>query len=373
MRAGVVSSAVIHAALLTWGLWSLGTPKPLDAQYAEALPVEVIMSDKFEGVKGEKDAPLKEKPAPTPTTKPKTLPMEAKNIGDNEVDLDTPPIPNEKPVKEEAKPQPKAADLPPPTPKPEEKPVEKVTEKAPTPPEPKPEPKVAEKPPEPKPVPKPPEKQPEPPKIDPLAEAIAKAEDIPDPKPEVKPEPKPEVKPAVKPVPPKTETAEATKPAAEPKKTDSKAKDKPKKDVADKASDSDSQFNVADISALINKKKAAGGGAKRSTEMASLGSKVTTGTQLSRSEKEGLQEQLASCWTLPAGAEGGEALKTSVRFSLDGSGKLAARPTTDASSGNRAFDESAIRAVQKCDRDGLRVPPDVNDEFVVNFDPHEMF
>ncbi|RYE78632.1 MAG: hypothetical protein EOP19_21225, partial [Hyphomicrobiales bacterium] len=94
MKSGLVTSSVLHVALLTWGLWSISGPKPLDASYAEALPVEIILSDQFEGVKGEKKAPVSEKPAPTPTTRPATLPMPAENTGDNEADLDTPPTPD---------------------------------------------------------------------------------------------------------------------------------------------------------------------------------------------------------------------------------------------------------------------------------------
>ncbi|WP_152045125.1 hypothetical protein [Aureimonas psammosilenae] len=382
MRTGVVTSSVVHVALLTWGLWSLGAPKALDAQFAEALPVEVIMSDTFEGVKGEKDAPLKDKPAPKPTTKPQTLPMDAKNTGDNEADLETPPVPDAKPSPVESKPQPKAADLPPPEKKPEPKPEPKVAEKTPPAPTPAPTPP---QPPKPEPEKKPePQKQPEPPKEDPLAEAIEKAEN--EVKPVEKPAPKPVPKPVVKPQPPKpevpkTETAKEEK-VETAKKMDSKAKDKPKKEVADKASEEGSDFNADEIMAQLNKAKPAGGGAKRSTETASLGSKVTTGTKLSRSqlgELQGMiQEQMSKCWNPPAGIESGDSLRVAIRVRFTPSGEVEGMPeiTQGGGSGSqRIAAEAAVRAIRRC------APFNLPSEMYaggwevtnLNFDPSEMF
>ncbi|GGD94357.1 hypothetical protein GCM10011390_11390 [Aureimonas endophytica] len=380
MRTGVATSTAIHLVLLTWGLWSLSAPQPLDAQYAEALPVEVIMSDTFEGVKGEKDAPLKDKPAPKPTTKPQTLPMDAKNAGDNEADLETPPVPDVKPSKEEAKPQPKQADLPPPQPKPEPKPETKVAEKAPptpTPPPPKPEPP---KPPEPQ-KPSEPQKQPEPPKEDPLAEAIKTAEEKPKPeekKAEEKPKPAP--KPVVKPAPPKPEVAQADK--AETQKSDSKAKEKPKKEVAAKASEEKSDFNADEIMAQLTKAKPSGGGAKRSTESASLGSKVTTGTKLSRSQVGQLQgmiqEQMAKCWNPPAGIEAGESLKVAIKIHFNPSGEVEGVPEITQGGGSgaqRIAAEAAIRAIRRCAPFNLPAEMYAGGWEVtnLNFDPSEMF
>ena len=126
-----------------------------------------------------------------------------------------------------------------------------------------------------------------------------------------------------------------------------------------------------------SRKKASGGGAKRSqAQKASLGGKQTTGAKLSQGEMDALSGQLAGCWNIPAGMEGGEALRVSIRFNLDVTGKLDGRPSIDASSGSAAFDQSAVRAVQKCDREGLTLPKDKADtwsEVVVNFDPSQMF
>ncbi|WP_148246236.1 energy transducer TonB, partial [Staphylococcus aureus] len=64
-----------------------------------------------------------------------------------------------------------------------------------------------------------------------------------------------------------------------------------------------------------------------------------------------------------------------VRFNLDTSGKLDGRPSVEKSSVNRQFDESAVRAVQKCDVAGLQVPAgkqDIWNDIRVTFDPREM-
>ena len=56
-------------------------------------------------------------------------------------------------------------------------------------------------------------------------------------------------------------------------------------------------------------------------------------------------------------------------------GKLDGRPSVEKSSGNRQFDESAVRAVQKCDVAGLQVPAgkqDIWNDIRVTFDPREM-
>ena len=92
---------------------------------------------------------------------------------------------------------------------------------------------------------------------------------------------------------------------------------------------------------------------------------------------DALRSQLAGCWALP-GAGGGEdltGLRASVRFSVDSSGKIDGSPVVETSSGNRIFDESALRAIRKCDRNGLNLPKDKADiwsEIVVNFDPSDM-
>jgi TonB family protein len=68
-------------------------------------------------------------------------------------------------------------------------------------------------------------------------------------------------------------------------------------------------------------------------------------------EPETLAAQLSSCWSMPFGMEAQD-LRVTVRFELDANGKLADRPEIVKSSGSKALDESAVRAVQKCDLNG---------------------
>lgn len=376
MKAGLTTSVVLHAAALGFGLFALSAPAPLDAGAQESFPVDIVpMAEFAESVKGDKKAPVSEKPAPVPTTRPETM-AEAQNIGDNDVDLSTPPT--DKPAKREVE----TAAAPPPSPDPAPKPAEEPKPEptpAPTPeptPAPTPEPTPAPKP-EPTPAPQPevkPEPVPEKPEPAPQAEALPLPTSAPAPQTRPQPEPKP------------TQTAEAEKPKEperkeqeKPKKTEeTKKPDKAKETAAaQKPKSEEKTFDSDEVAALLNKAAAQGGGAKRSTDTASLGGKKTTGAKLSSSEMGALSSQLAGCWSIPAGAEGVESLRVSVRFRLDPSGKLDGEPAVDTSSGNSAFDRSAIRAVQKCNVEGLQVPTGKAEVWasgvVVNFDPSEMF
>ncbi len=91
----LATSTILHTAILTWGLWHFGTPEKLDMG-GEALPVTLV-TDVSQATLGEQDAPEAEKSAPTPTKTPEKLPMPAENVGDNEVDLKTPPAPKPSP------------------------------------------------------------------------------------------------------------------------------------------------------------------------------------------------------------------------------------------------------------------------------------
>jgi outer membrane biosynthesis protein TonB len=130
MKTGLAISAVVHAALLLWGLISFAA-KPLEAKPNDALPIDIISDKQFSeltkgvlnGSKTAKPAPLVEKIDPS---KP--------------VDDSTAKVTEKKEIK--------AA----------------KTEPQPPPPEPEPKPKPAEAKPDKK----------EPPRIDPIAEALKK-------------------------------------------------------------------------------------------------------------------------------------------------------------------------------------------------------
>ena len=355
MRSGLAISATLHAALLGYGLVAFSAPKPLMVADMEAFPVDIVpVSELSQIQQGDKKAPKAERSATVPTTKPQEM-ADARNVGNNSVDNQSPPTPTAKPVEV------KAASAPPPQPEPAPKPAEKpVEQKA-----------------EPKPVPAP----------APKPEVAAKPEPKPEVKPEAKPEPAPEK--AVEKVaealplpttapPPQTRPQPARPDTAQAQPQEKKAPEKPAQQQAQKPkSDNQKALDLDQVAALLDQRAPSGGGAKRSTQTAALGGRTNTGGQtLSQSEMDGLRGQLAGCWSIPAGAADGGGLRTSVRFSLDEAGKLIGRPTVESASGNRQFDESAVRAIQKCNQTGLLVPAGKHDvwaEVLVNFDPAEMF
>jgi colicin import membrane protein len=370
LKASLTTSLALHAAVLAFGLVSLSAPAAFEVSEVESLPVDIVPLEELTQIQqGDKKAPMNEKPAPTPTQRPDIV-ADAREVGENSVDTDKPITPDPRPTPVDN------AAAPPPAPTPVEKPAPQETPKE----EPKPEPV---KPPEPKPAPKPEpvkepqpvqkpaeqkpaEAKPEPAKPDAVAEAIA-AEDKPA---EQSSLPDRAPAPQARPKPAETQTAKAA---------DSKPAQKvPASSNAQQKSD-EKDFNADEIAALLDKRKPSGGGAKRSTEQASLGGRKTTGgNRLSQNEMDALRQKLGGCWSIPAGVDDAAMLKVSVRFRLDRSGVLEGRPEVisgGASSGpGRTAAESAVRAVQKCAP--FNLPADKYDswsEVVVNFDPSDMF
>ncbi|WP_027166716.1 TonB family protein [Mesorhizobium sp. WSM3224] len=381
MRTGLTSSVILHTVALAFGLFSLSSPPAMPAADVESVAVDIVPMEAVpQTLQGDKKSVMHEKPAPLPTKRPDIVPN-AQKVGENTVDTD-------KPVTDEAKPKPvEKTAAPPPAPTPKEKPaVEDVpkpqekpkptpaTEVAPTPTpkeEVKPEPvKQTEPKPTPakEPTPAPPKDttaaiQKEEVKPDAVAEAISQDQPtdeakLPDsaPAPEARPKPQPA-------------------PAESAKAPERKDAEKPVKEASSKPKSDDKQFNADEISALLDKQKPSGGGAKRSTQQASLGGEKDQGQKLSKSEEGALRDQLAGCWTFPAGMEASDDLTAVISFNLDASGKLDGRPVVEKSSGNRQVDESAVRAIQKCDMAGLQVPAgkqDIWGQIKVTFDPREM-
>ncbi|MER8951668.1 TonB family protein [Mesorhizobium sp. M0833] len=382
MRTGLTTSVILHTVAIAFGLFTLSSPPAMPASDAESVSVEIVpMEATAQVLQGDKKSVMHDKPAPLPTQRPDIV-ADAQKVGENSVDTDKPPTP-------EAKPKPvDMTAAPPPAPTPVEKPKTEDVPKPPEKPKPIPATEVA-------PVPQPKEEvKPEPvkqaePKPTPAKEPTPtppqdKTAAI-DPQPEVKPDavaeaiakqppteeaqlpdsaPAPEARP--KPQPAQAESAKA------PERKDA---DKPVKEASSRPKSEDKQFNADEISALLDKRKPSGGGAKRSTQQASLGGDKDQGQKLSKSEQGALEAQLSNCWTLPVGVEGSENFVAVIQFNLDASGKLDGRPTVEKSSGNRPFDESAVRAVQKCDMAGLQVPAgkqDIWSDVRVTFDPREM-
>ncbi|MDX8435637.1 TonB family protein [Mesorhizobium abyssinicae] len=382
MRTGLTTSVILHTVALAFGLFTLSSPPAMPASDVESVAVDIVPMEAIaQTLQGDKKAVMHDKPAPTPTKRPDIVP-DAQKVGENSVDTD-------KPITDEAKPKPvDLTSAPPPAPTPTEKPKPEDAPKPKEAPKPTPATEVA-------PVPQPKEEvKPEPVKqVEPKPTPAKEPTPAPQPDKTAAIQPKEEVKPdavaeAIAQEPP-TEEAKlpdsAPAPEARPKPQpaqaesakapDRKDADKPVKEASSKPKSEDKQFNADEITALLDKQKPSGGGAKRSTQQASLGGEKDQGQKLSRSEQGALEDQLGHCWTLPVGLEGSEDFTVVVRFNLNASGKLEGRPTIEKSSGNPQFDASAVRAVQKCDVAGLQVPAgkqDIWSDVRVNFDPRAM-
>ena len=353
MKTGLTTSVVMHAALLGFGMLSLSAPSAFEVADVESLPVDIIPVESITQIQeGDKKATLNEKPAPLPT-KRRDIVADAQEVGENSEDTDAPPTP-------EAKPKPvEAAAVPAPSPKPEPKPADEPKPEAVA--EPKPEPAEAPAT-EVAPAPEPKEAV----EPDPVSEAIAAEQADPDAVKLPDQAPTPEAKPQ----PPKAQTAKAP---------DRKETEKPVKEAAAKPKSDEKEFDADEVAALLNKEKPSGGGAKRSTETASLGGEETTGgSKLSQSEMDALRGQVQRCWNIPAGASDAGSLRVSVQFKLDRSGALEGSPQIIEGGGaagvERAAAEAARRAVSRCAPYNLPVEKyDAWADVIVNFDPSEMF
>jgi TolA protein len=384
MKGSIVTSAILHATALALALLTLSAPAPLQVADVEALPVDLVpISELTQIQQGDKKAPKREKSAPTPTKKPSVV-DNAENLGDNEVDMKTPPTPNKRPSKEEVAAAPEKVDQVKPTPDNENNDVKEIAKEetavAPSKdsvPVPKDIPiPLAEPKPAPKPEVKPEAKAEAKPEQKP--QDVAKAEDTPLPSsvplPTMKPRPEP-------PKPDETKAAEA-KPETKPKTEAAKAPDVKKADKNQQAAKSkaskESDFNADEIAALLNKTDAAGGGAKRSKDQAALGGKKTTGgSTLSQSEVDALRGQIQDNWSVIAGMSDTQGMVIRAHFKLDESGNLIGEPEVTATGGSPSSQQvmisSARRAILKS-APFKNLPADKYDawsEVVVNFDPSQ--
>lgn len=353
MKTGLTTSVVLHAAVIGFGLVSLSAPKAFEVADVESLPVDIIPIEQMTQIQqGDKKAPMNETPTPKETKKTETIP-DAQKVGENKVDTDKKATPDVTQKEVEAAAMPESA------PKPEPKPLEQRK------PDPvvEPEPKTASVPAtEATPEPQPRQEV----KPDPVQDAIAAAETDADAVKLPTEAPTPEAKPK----PPQAQTAKA------PEKKDT---EKPVREASSKPKSEEKEFDADEVAALLNKEKASGGGAKRSTQTASLGGdKTTSGSKLTQSEIDALRGQVQRCWNIPAGAADAENLRVSVQFKLDRSGQLEGSPQIIRGGGSagveRAAAEAARRAVSRCAP--YTLPAEKYDawaDVIVNFDPSEMF
>lgn len=366
MKAGLATSVVLHAAVLGFGLVSLSAPRSMEAVDVETLPVDVVPVDSITQIQqGDREAEMAETPVPVPTTRPEQV-EDAAEVGDADRDLAAPRTPEaeNQPVETAAAPQ---VD--------ETQPVEEETSE--------PQPSEAEE------VPQPESAEEVEPEAEPEEEAPEEAEVEPETTEEVEPDPVAEAiesreaetereslpetapVPEARPEPVQTARTSETSEAEEPEPAE-------EAEISERADAEAQESDTLDeVAALLDKQDPSGGGARRSDEEATLGGRETnSGEELTQSELDALRQQLSGCWNRPIGAEQATDLRASVVFNVDNSGSLDGRPRVVDSSGHRQFDESAVRAVELCNRDGLELPEgkqEVWAEIRVNFDPTEMY
>ncbi|MEN0001018.1 MAG: energy transducer TonB [Pseudomonadota bacterium] len=356
MRAGVFTSTVAHALILGWGIISWGAPEAFDVEDVEALPIDLVSIEEFTQIQeGSQEAPKDGPAAPDQVINPEPLP-DAENIGDNARDQATPETEEQlaAEVEEARLPEPVENPTPVPTPEPEPEPTPPQAEEPPAAPAtevaPEPQPRADVTP-------------------DPVEEVIETAEPEPAPSDLLADLPDNLPVPAERPERPPSQTAQT------PQRENRDAQETQQAQQQQNNEDETSE----EIASLINRDRGSGGGAASSTDEASRGGERTTGgTTLTQSEMDSLRGQIQACWSPPAGVLDAASLRVSVRFALDQAGRLEGRPQVTTSSGNRQADESAIRAVQRCNiqNDGFQLPADKYAawrDVVVNFDPSEMF
>lgn len=351
MKGSVTVSSLAHVAILAWGLVSLSGPKPLVVADVEALPIDIVpIEDVTRSIQGEKKAALTEKPAPKPTAKPEVIP-EARNVGEAKVDTPTQQPEVEKPNPVEAP----RAEAPPPAPEPLPAPdvlPEPVTEPART-SEPPPTSELAS-------LDQPPEPVVEQPAPDVPPEDAVSTEDfakLPDSAPV----------PVERPKPRSAETQQRKQSDETPKAKQSASSQAERKSTED------------EIAALLNKEKPTAGGAKRSSDQASVGTSRSSGAvRLSQSEMDALRAKIQGCWSVPIGLADAEDMRVTITMRLTRDGQIDGRPQIEATGGNptarQAFAGSAQRAVLMCQPYELPVEKyETWADVVVNFDPSQMF
>lgn len=402
MKVSLGTSLVLHTVVLGFALVSLSAPASFEVADVEALPVDIVPVESItQTQQGDKKAPASQKPSPKETKNQKIV-ENAQNAGEHDIDLKTPPTPTTKPQPTETTAAPKPTERPTPTPTPEQNQVKDIVkeETAPKPTEmaalPQPKPEIVP----PKPEPTPPKPEPTPPKPEAAkptpapvqTENVSETGELPQsvPTPVSKPQPP-------KPEPPKEQAKPAEKPAEKPvetkptetAKTDNKStasvkpsdkKEGKQQETAKSSSSMQSDFNADQIAALLNKQDASGGGAKRSKEVASLGSTKTIGTALSSSEIDNVKGQIQGNWALVGGLTGVSEVRVKIRVQLDQSGNIVGEPEVTATGGpegtRRAVEGSTRRALMKSAP--LKNLPAAKYEgekgwnvLVLNFDPSE--
>lgn len=376
MKGSVITSIVLHGLVLVLLLVTF-TPTPMEVTAGEALPVELVPIEEMAQLQeGDKEAPKKAESSKEITKNEQTV-EDALNSGNNDFDLKSVPVPDEKPSNVQKSAAAKQSDVVAPQDVAEQKSDDKVAEDTAIEPDTqvaaREEPAVEVKP-EPKPEVKPVEK--------PAEQEEAKEEPVPEnvPIPEVRPKVEPKKVEEKKDEPKKVEEKKEIKVAeAKTEKNKNARKDKENKKAAKSTTSKDSDFNSNEIAELLNKVDNQAGGAKRSKRDKAFGADRSTGGQkLSQSEMDALRGLIEKNWSIMPGQVTDNEIVITVKFELDENGMLVGTPEvkgTGGEDGSRgALERGAVRAVMKSQPFDT-LPKDKYDTWkvvTVNFHPSDM-
>lgn len=356
MRVGLIASAAAHAALILFGLVSLGAT-PLRPEVVETIAVDIIPISEFTNIReGTLESEVIE--TDTPSAVEDDAPAEiAQPTGNTSEDQPTP--------QETATPTPvpvtNTAPEPVPDPSPEPAPPQPELPPVPAPPRPTPAP-APEPEPEPEPTPPPPAPEPTP-------------EPVPEPKPEPAPAPEPAPQPvASEPVqqpPAVTAPVPVARTAAldQLRQTYRRQQQQQQQPAAAAPRQQQPQAQEADqISDIINNETSRGA-------VTGEGGQPTTGrptgnaATLTQSEKAALVAAIRACMSVPPGSlEAG--VTAQLQFSLAADGSVRGDPIivrAPSSQLEDAFARAAVRAVKRCGPYAMAAGQDIS----ALFDPRE--
>lgn len=346
MKAGVVTSVVVHATLLILAVAGLSAAKPLEPEVVESIAVDLVPISEMTNIRmGSLNSTVveTETPAVVETETPAEL---AQPTGNTEQDQPTPT----EAAKETPAPVINTAPEPVPEPTPEPEPTP-VVEETPPPPQP-----VAE--PEPAPV----EEAP-PPEV--AAETPAEVA------PEQTAAPMPMMRSAAvmrAPAPKKVEPVKVAE-AKPVEKTPPKETPKPVEKPAQKKPADEAAKPADQVAALINNETSRGATTGQGGQP-TLGKNTGRASTLTQSQLDGLVAQIKGCMNIPAGAaEAG--ITAQLLFSIDAGGNVSGTPqitSTGSSALERALASAAQRAVMRCGPYQMAASQDVK----ATFDPREL-
>lgn len=355
MRVGVTASAIAHAALIAFGLVSLGTT-PLRPEVVESISVDLIPITEFTNIRaGTLDSAVIE--TDTPAVVEDDAPAElAQPTGNTEQDQEVvreTPEPTPVPVTNTApEPVPEPSPDPLPTPAPVLAPVPAPPREEPVPePQPEPVPPAPEPEPEPTPAPAAPEPAPTPAPPEPTPVAVTPVEET------------PTVAPPPVPV-PVTRTAALEQKRAEFRQQQAEAAAA----AAAQPRDAPQAREADDISDIINNEDSRGAVTGSGGEP-TTGRPTGTAATLTQSERAALVAQIRACMSVPPGSlEAG--VTAQLQFSLAQDGNLRGDPQlvrAPTSQLEDAFARAAIRAVKRCGPYTVAAGQDIS----ALFDPRE--